>query len=122
MFTRIAHTVGTPLVIIAVVGALSGNAFTASAPDRSGGGAGAISGYVVSDVSYELGRGNAEAIEGVSFTIEPATAEQVRVRLVSNTGAWYECTNVSGRALCPTIAPAISLASADALAVQATGS
>jgi len=107
-------------VIIAVVGALSWNAFTASAPPRSGG-AGRISGYVVSDVSYELDRGEANAIEGVSFTIEPATAAEIRVRLVSNTGAWYECTNVSGRALCPTIAPAVPLASADELAVQATG-
>lgn len=120
MFTRIAHTVGTPLVIIIVVGALSGNAFTASAPDRSGGGTGAISGYVVSDVSYELGRGNAEAIEAVSFTIEPATAKQVRIRLVLN-GAWYQCTSAAGRVRCSTNSPTVPLESADELAIQATG-
>ena len=82
MFTRIARTVGTPLVIIAVIGALSGNAFTAAAPDARGAGAGTISGYVVSNVSYELDRGGTAAIEAVSFTIEPATAAAIRVRLV----------------------------------------
>lgn len=122
MINRIARTLATPLVILVVVAAFSGNAFTAPAPDRSGGGTSAISGYAVSDVSYEFGQGDSARMESVTFTIEPTTAQRVRVRLDSSGGVWYECTNVSGRVRCPTLSPAVPLAAADELAVQATGS
>lgn len=122
MINCIARSLATPLAIIAVVGAFTGNAFTASVPDRSGQGTSAISGYAVSNVSYELGDGDAATIESVSFTIDPTMAQRVRIRLVSSGDTWYECTNVSGRVSCPTLSPAVSLAAADELAVQATGS
>ena len=122
MINHIARSLATALAIIAVVGAFTGNAFTASVPDRSGQGTSAISGYAVSNVGYELGDGDATTIESVSFTIDPTTAQRVRIRLVSSGGTWYECTNVSGRVSCPTFSPAVLLAAADELAVQATGS
>ena len=122
MINHIARSLATALAIIAVVGAFTGNAFTASVPDRSGQGTSAISGYAISSVSYELGDGEATTIESVSFTIDPTTAQRVRIRLVSSGGTWYECTNVSGRVSCSTFSPAVPLEDADELTVEATGS
>jgi hypothetical protein len=62
--------------------------------NKGGEGTGSISGYVVSNIEYELGV-NPEILQEVKFTLDsPATT--VRVNLVSSTSNYYPCTTVSG--------------------------
>lgn len=98
-------------------------AFAASntlGPSDAGAGAGSVSGYTASGVSFSLDAGDPTRIDAVTFSINPAAASQVRVRLTSG-GAWYSCTNAAGSVSCATTSPQASLAAADRLDVVATG-
>lgn len=71
-------------------------------PAAPGGiGAGAISGYAVSNVSYSLDGGT---IDRVSFELAPATAGSVRVRLAAGE-PWSNCAVADGAASCPVSTP-----------------
>lgn len=71
-------------------------------PAAPGGiGAGAISGYAVSSVSYSL---DGETVDRVSFELAPATAGSVRVRLAPGE-PWSPCAVVDGAASCPVSTP-----------------
>ena len=78
----------------------AGRAATASnavPAGSAGSGAGAVSGYVVTSISYSLAE---DVLDGVSFTLTPAGAHTVKVRLAA-TEPWSACT-VSGSAVsCP---------------------
>ena len=60
---------------------------------RFGSVSGAISGYDVSRISYEL---DGHRVVSVSFALDPPGARTVRVRL-SPVGGWHDCS-LSGRA------------------------
>lgn len=95
------------LVLAALAAAVLGfaaYAFTASntVPATSAGsGAGTISGYTASSVSYGLNSTNPANIDQVSFTLNPTAAGTVKVKLAP-AGAWYACSNSSGSVTCDT--------------------
>ena len=96
----------------------AGRAATASntvPASPAGSGAGAVSGYVVSAVSYSLA---ADVIDGVSFTLSPAGATTVKARLAPG-NPWAACTIASSAVAC-----SLSVAASDAtsLEVVAAGS
>jgi hypothetical protein len=62
--------------------------------DPTGQGAEAISGYVVTNVSYGLGN-DASKIASTSFTLS-APAVKVQIQLSDTQTNWYDCINVSG--------------------------
>jgi hypothetical protein len=62
--------------------------------DFAGYGAESINGYVVTNVSYELGNDSAN-ISSTSFTLS-APAATVRIKLSDVQTDWYNCINVSG--------------------------
>jgi hypothetical protein len=62
--------------------------------DLAGYGAESINGYVVSDVSYELGN-DSPKITSVSFTLN-APAAKVQIKLSDVQTNWFGCLNVSG--------------------------
>ena len=62
----------------------------------AGAGSGEISGYVVSDVRYEL---DGAAVSSLSFVLDPPGARTVRVR-VSAADEWHPCTIAGGVATC----------------------
>jgi hypothetical protein len=99
------------LVVLAViVGAGIGRVATAAntvPAGTAGQGSSATSSYSISGVSYTLDVNNPRNVGTVSFTISPASARVVHVRLF-NAGAWYSCTNTSGSVSCATSAPATS--------------
>jgi hypothetical protein len=110
--------------VSALVAALSvaGYAFTASntVPGASlGQGEGAISGYTVSSVAYNLNASDPTKVDSVAFTISPATATTVKVQLASG-GSWYSCTNSSGSVSCATTSPQLTAAVATTLNVVAS--
>jgi hypothetical protein len=101
-------------VIAASVTLTSAYASSSTGP-RGGEGAGAVSGYVVSGIHFELGTGS--AISGVQFQLSPATATSVRVQLTTS-GPWLQCTVQAGTAACP-VPAGTGAAAVDSLSVVA---
>jgi hypothetical protein len=110
------------VVLLALVFATAAFAFAATntVPGTyAGEGAGAVSGYTVTNVVYNLNATNASNIDSVSFTLN-AAASTVKVRLVT-TGSFYNCTNTSGfNWNCNTTSPQATVAAADELRVIAS--
>jgi hypothetical protein len=104
----------------AAVVAPAAYAFTAAntVPNsNAGSGAGTISGYTVSNVSYTLNGTNPQNVDQVAFTISP-TSGTVKVQVVSG-GSWYACSNSSGSVTCATTSPQATAASVNQLTVVA---
>lgn len=87
---------------------------------RTGGeGTSPISGWMVSNVHYQLGQ-DPSKISAVEFDLD-SSAVQVQVSLNSSSAAFYSCVNVSGTHwLCNTYSQ-VSVAGAEELRVIATG-
>lgn len=62
---------------------------------KAGDGSGAVSGYTVTSVVYNLNGSDPSTLDSVAFDLGAAAA-QVQVQLVATTGSWYTCTNTSG--------------------------
>jgi len=106
--------------VAAAVVAPAAYAFTAAntVPSSNvGSGAGAISGYTVSSVSYTLNATNPQNVDQVAFTVSP-TSGTVKVQVVSG-GSWYACTNSSGSVTCATTSPQATAAAVNQLTVVA---
>ena len=80
----------------------------------AGAGSGSISGYAISDVHYEL---TGDSIAGVGFSLDPPTAQTVRVRLAGG-GPWSPCSVTGAAATCTTSVP---IAAVSRLEVVAAG-
>jgi hypothetical protein len=97
-------------------------AFTASntvPATTAGSGSGAISGYTVSSVAYNLNATTPTNLDSVAFTIAPTTASTVKIQLAA-AGSWYSCTNTAGSVSCNTTSPQATVAAATNLTVVAT--
>jgi hypothetical protein len=123
--TELAPKRLTPILVallgVVLIATLSNTASTAPSPGRHGEGAARISGYTISDVDYQFSDSDPTRIQSVSFTIQPAIAKRLRIRLVSTSDTWHECTTFNTHATCPTTTAAPTLATADELRIQATG-
>lgn len=87
-------------------------------PDTAGYGKGDISGYVVTNVGYNLGS-DPSGIASISLTLS-APATKVNIRLSAAQSSWYDCVNVNANNwTCNT--ENTSLKSADQLQVSASG-
>lgn len=87
-------------------------------PDPAGGGTGDISGYVVSNVEYNLGN-DPTMFKSVSFSLS-APATRVNIRLTDTQTDWSECINLGGNDwICD--AKSMPVASANQLRVSASG-
>jgi hypothetical protein len=108
-------------LIAAVCVAAGVYAFTASntVPGSSAGaGAGAITGYTVSNVAYTLGS-TPTNLDAVTFTLDKA-AGTVKAQ-VQTGSSWYSCSNTSGNNWsCDTTSPQATVQPADQLTVVAT--
>lgn len=113
-------------LLAAAVVALAVNALAASNTvpgTQIGAGAGTISGYTASNVTYSLNATNPANVDAVNFTLnEPAST--VRVKLESGSTTYYpasNCTNPAGNDwICTTILPTQStVAAADELSIVA---
>ncbi len=92
---------------------------------RAGDGAGAVSGYTVSNVKYGLNASNPGNIDSVTFDVagggKPST---VKAKLAGSGSTWYSsCTSSSTASpysfTCATTAPQATVASTDELRVVA---
>lgn len=86
---------------------------------KAGDGAGAITGYTVSNVQYQLDTTNPANIESVSFTLD-AVATSVKAKLIAASTTYTTCTNTGGNNWSCDIEPDPTVLSADELRVIAT--
>jgi hypothetical protein len=110
------------LITLAVAGVLATAtyAFTATntvPASRAGDGSGAISGYTVSNVAYNLNATNPSTLDSVEFTLD-AAASVAKIKLVSSGSTWFDCTSSGNDWTCATTGAAV--APADQLQVVAT--
>ncbi len=87
------------LLAVAIIAALAVAAFGFAASNtvpgsRAGDGSGAVSGYTVSNIDYNLAAANPANIDSVAFTLD-APAEDVYVS-VDNGTTWTACSNTGG--------------------------
>jgi hypothetical protein len=82
---------------------------------KAGDGSGAISGYTVSAVHYNLNATNPQNIDSVTFTLDsaPVAGSTVKIKLVAAGSTWFSCTMTGANASCTTtgatVAPADQL-------------
>lgn len=75
------------LAAVAVYGLAASNTVPSG---QVGDGAGTISGYTVSDVTYTLNATTPSSLDEVHFTLD-ASASTVKIKLVSAGSTWYTC-------------------------------
>ncbi len=96
----------------AIAGGAAGRALTAAIPSwgttRAGAGSQPIGSYAVSNIAYNLNATAPQSIDSVTFTLTPATAASVKIRL---DGSWYSCSS-GGSITCSTTSPQAQAASA----------
>ncbi len=109
---RLFAAMSVAAVLGSVMYALAGS--NSVAATSAGAGSGAISGYAVTGIGYTLDSADPANIDSVAFTITPAAASLVKVKLG---GSWYSCTNAAGSVSCST--SGASLADATSLTVVA---
>lgn len=86
------------IIAIVIVLAVSTYAFAAAntvPATKAGDGSGAISGYTVTNVVYNLNATDPTALDSVDFTLS-AAATQAQIKLVAAGSTWYSCTNGTG--------------------------
>lgn len=86
---------------------------------KAGDGTGAISGYTVSNVNYNLNAANPSNIDSVTFDVDvaPSAGADMEIKLVTAGSTWYSCTNVTTALTCVTTSPQATVATADELRV-----
>jgi hypothetical protein len=114
-------TIAVVLVVIGLSALITAMTAANTVPtSKAGDGSGAISGYTVSAVHYNLNATNPQNIDSVTFTLDsaPVSGSTVKIKLVSAGSTWYSCT-MSGtpavNASCTTAGATV--ASADLLTV-----
>ncbi len=87
---------------------------------KAGDGSGAITGYTVSAVHYNLNATNPGNIDSVTFTtsVTVPTGSTVKIKLVNAGTDWYTCTGQGSTSIsCATTSPQATVALADSLRV-----
>ena len=77
---------------------------------NAGDGSGAISGYTVTAVHYNMNTTNPSTIDSVTFTLNsaPVAGSAIKIKLVAAGSTWYTCTNVTTAVTCPTTGAAVT--------------
>ncbi|MFH2038076.1 MAG: hypothetical protein ABIJ65_01440 [Chloroflexota bacterium] len=108
------------ILLIAIVVSTSTYAFAAAntvPTSKAGAGSGAISGYTVSNVHYNLNATNPSTIDSITFTLDsaPKAGSTIKIKLVSAGSTWYVCTNISTAVTCSSLS--VSVVSVNTLEV-----
>jgi hypothetical protein len=119
------HAVGRVGSALLLAGALGAGTLALTAANtvpatRAGDGTGAVTGYVVSTIHYNLNATNPANIDSLTFTLDaaPAAGSTIRAQLAP-AGAWYTCTNAGTAVTCTTTAPQATVLATTALRVIA---
>ena len=113
------------LLIVIVVFAFASVANTLAAANvvpatNAGDGVGAISGYTVSAVHYNLNASNPQNIDSVTFTtsVIVPNGSTVKIKVVTAGTTWYSCTGQGSTSIsCNTTSPQATVVATDNLRV-----
>jgi hypothetical protein len=85
---------------------------------KAGDGSGAISGYVLSSIHYNLNSTSPGNMDSVTFTLDstPPAGSTIKAQLDA-AGSWYTCTNSGTSVTCTTTSPQATVAGATQLRV-----
>jgi hypothetical protein len=86
---------------------------------KAGDGSGAITGFVITNVSYTLNGTDPSMIDAVTFDLDsvPTAGSTIKIQLDSVAADWYDCTNTGVNVTCDTTSPQATVFPADALRV-----
>ena len=96
-------------------------AFTAAntvPASKAGDGSGAVTGYTVSTIHYNLNATTPSNVDSVTFNLDsaPVAGSTISVQLAA-AGSWYSCSNVAAAVTCATTAPQATVLGVTALRV-----
>lgn len=117
-FTRLAWIV--PMIGFLVAVAFAYTAANTVPASKAGDGSGAITGFTVSSVHYQLDGTDPTQIDAVTFDLDsaPAGGSTIKIQADSVAGVWYSCTNVVTAVTCDTtVGTQLTVAAADNLRV-----
>ena len=110
-------------LVLLVVGGLVAGTYALTAANtvpasKAGDGSGAVSGYVLSTIHYDLNTTDPGNIDQVTFTLNsvPVAGSTITAQLAS-AGSWYSCTNVGTAVTCGTTSPQQTVLAATSLRV-----
>jgi hypothetical protein len=109
---------------LVVAGALATGAYAFTATNTvpassAGAGDGAISGYTVSAIAYQLNATTPTDVDSVTFTLN-ANATTAKAKIVSGSTTYTACTIAGGVNVTCNFSPDIAITTADQLSVIAT--
>lgn len=113
-----AWVLALPLALSLATGAYAYSASNSVGATYAGDGSAAITGFVVSSVTYSLNTSNPSNIDSVAFNLDsaPVAGSTLKAQLAP-TGSWYTCTNVAAAVTCPVTSPQATVAAATNLRV-----
>jgi hypothetical protein len=109
-------------LVVAAALATGAYAFTATNTvpgSNAGSGSGAISGYTVSAVAYQLNATTPSDIDSITFTLN-ANATTAKAKIVSGSSTYTSCSIAGGVNVTCNFSPDIAITTADELSVIAT--
>ncbi len=115
VINRRTALLGLLLVILATAGFgfAAGNTVD---PSRAGDGEGAITGFDITDITYDVNTTNPSMLSTVSFTVNNGSVvpSDVWVTLVDGSTTWDDCTAASGASMPADFTCAVNVAVVDA--------
>jgi hypothetical protein len=108
------------IVAFSVTGVVLASTASTTVPElRAGEGQGAISGFDISTVHYELNRFDPSKIDAVTFMLDsnPPAGATIRIKVGSATATWYSCEAAAKVASCQTLSPPAQIDLANELRV-----
>ncbi len=85
---------------------------------KAGDGTGAVTGYVLSSIHYNLNATNPANVDSLTFTLDsaPVAGSTIKTQLAP-AGSWYTCTNTGTAVTCTTTSPQATVLATTALRV-----
>jgi hypothetical protein len=120
---RRTRTVGRLLTGTLLTGALLAGTYAYTEANtvpasKAGDGTGAVTGYVLSSVHYNLNATSPQNVDSVTFTLDsaPVAGSTLKAQLAA-AGSWYTCTFVTTAVTCVTTSPQATVVGATNLRV-----
>jgi hypothetical protein len=107
----------TMLLGVLVAGTYAYTAANTVPASKAGDGSGAVSGYVVSAVHYNLNGTSPQNVDSVTFTLDAVPAAGSTIKAQVDGSNWYTCTNVTTAITCTTTSPQATVLGATSLRV-----
>lgn len=102
---------GSSLAAVLVLGTFGFTAANTVPATKAGDGSGAVSGFVVSSIKYNLNATSPGNVDSVTFTLDPTppVGSTMKIQLAP-AGSWYPCTNSGANITCGTTSPQATVA------------